>query len=401
MADVRDYLELRGDITLAERPMNDVDNVILASLSYLDLKGIVPAAEDGGSVSVAEACEAFLARAEAAGKGDDISEWVRSLATIDARFVCALGASERFGKARLRSYVDVCDEEVVVQFSALCADLDDGRTYVSYRGTDNTLVGWREDFMLSFTVTEAQRAAAVYLESEAASAAKEGRKLYVGGHSKGGVLAAYAALVLPEKYRGLVEHVWSNDGPGMTAEVLTDGKRCRDVYGERFSHVVPTYSVVGMLFDSGGAKRVVKSTADAAMQHDPMTWQVKTGGLDLADDLLPECKHMNKALAGWIDSMDADEREKFTNEFFDVLEAGGATTLDEVAGSVGSISKVIGALGETDQRTRDLVWELFGAAIGAQVDSRKESLFSAASKAAAGVAEQLKELAGGEPTEEQ
>lgn len=395
MANISDYLEMRGDITLAERPFNDVDNVILASLSYLDFKGIVPTVEEGSSIRVVEACHAFLARAEAAGKGDDIAEWVRSLATIDARFVEDLAASARFGNASLRSYVDIVDEEHTLQFSALCIDLDEDTTYVSYRGTDNSLVGWREDFMLSFTVTEAQRQAAAYLEAEAKSAKAQGRKLYVGGHSKGGLLAAYAALVLPEDYRDIIIQVWSNDGPGMEPSILPMGTRCHQAYGERYVHVVPTYSVVGMLLDDGQTKRVVKSNAATAMQHDPMSWQVKATELDLAEGLFPECQRMNQAITNWMSSMDIVEREHFTNELFDVLEAGGATTLDEVVGSIGSITKVVAALGKTDQRTRDIVYDLFGEAIGAGVDSTKDAVFSVASKAMAGVTEQIKEFTTG------
>lgn len=403
MADVRDYLEMRGDITLAERPFNDVDNVILASLSYLDFKGIVPTAEENTSIRIVEACHAFLGRAESAGKGNDIAEWVRSLATIDARFVEALGASERFGNAALRNYIDIIDDEKTVQFSALCIDLNEEETYVSFRGTDNTLVGWREDFMLSFTITEAQTMAASYLKDEAERAAQEGRKLYIGGHSKGGILAAYAALTLPEEYRNVVLKVWSNDGPGMEPTILPAGTRCHSIYGEHYVHVVPTYSMIGMLMDDGCTKTVVKSSAQAAMQHDPMSWQVKAAKLDTTADLLPECKRMNEALNNWIQSMPVDERKNFVNELFDVLEAGGATTLDEVVGSASSIYKVLAALTGTSQQTRQVVYDLFGEALsagvdnvgetlGSYVDSAKDAVTSAATKAASDVVEQFKGL---------
>lgn len=392
MADVRDYLEMRGDITLAERPFNDTDNVILASLSYLDFKGIVPTPEEGTSIRVVEACHAFLGRAENAGKGDDISEWVLSLATIDARFVEALGSSERFGNAALRSYIDVIDDEQTVQFSALCIDLDETTTYVSYRGTDNSLVGWREDFMLSFTITKAQEMAANYLAREAERAASEGRKLYVGGHSKGGILAAYAALKLPEEYRELILKVWSNDGPGMEPSILPAGTRCHSIYGDRYVHVVPEYSIIGMLMDDGCTKTVVKSTALTAMQHDPMSWQVGPIGLDLAGDLLPECKRMNQALNNWIQSMPVEERKDFTNELFDVLEAGGATTLDEVVANPSSIYKVVAALAETKQETRQIVYDLFGEALSAGVGSAKDSVLDAASRAVSNVTERFEEF---------
>lgn len=385
MADIRDYLELRSDILLRERPFNDVDNVILATLSYLDFTGIVPG-PGKGALTVAEACDAFLARAD----GQDICPWVRSLATIDVRFVEALGSSARLGAAGLRDYVDVVDDARTLQFSALCCDLSDTETYVSFRGTDNSLIGWKEDFMLSFCVTAAQESAAAYLEREARLAAEQGRSLYVGGHSKGGVLAAYAAAALPEGLRRAVLRVWSNDGPGMAAEAVP--ALPHEVYGDRYVHIVPAYDVVGMVFDTGSEKLVVRSSAEGAMQHDPMSWQVSFDGMVEAPGLEPDCVRMNKALTGWLSGIEAGERQRFTDELFEVLQAGGAERLDEVLASPQSIQKVLGALGAADQRTKDLVWELLGAAVGANVESARDAARSAATQAVAGIAGAIVDL---------
>ena len=373
MAGVRDYLEMRGDVVLGERPFNDVDNVVLASFSYLDLRGIADA-PGLARLSVRKTCEAFLERAA----GEDIAPWVRSLASIDARFVRALGESARFGSAMVRDYVDVIDDERTLQFAALTVDLPDGCSYVSFRGTDNGLVGWKEDFMLSFRVTGAQRSATAYLEREAERALAEGRRLYVGGHSKGGILAAYAATMLPEHLRSCVARVWSNDGPGMWPGAAPE--RASEVLGDAFSHVIPAYDIVGMLFDDGSEKLIVKSSADGALQHDPMTWQVRPAGLVETEDLEPDCVRMNAALAGWLDGMDPDERERFTDELFDVLQAGGASRLDEILASAQSIQKVLSALTAADQRTKDLVRELLGATISANVESAKDAVVNALAK---------------------
>ena len=396
LADIRDYLEWRGDLGLGERGFNDADNLVVACIAYLDLGGIVPGPAERGTVSVREACDAFLGRATAEGGGEDISPWVRSLATIDARFVRALGASARFGDAALRAYVDLVDEERTLQFSAVTCDVSDTHSYVAFRGTDNTLVGWKEDFMLSFTVTSAQKAAALYLESQAFRARDEGRRLYVGGHSKGGLLAAYAAAVLPEALRGSVEAVWSDDGPGMASEACPVG--AREVYGERFTHVVPAYDIVGALFDDGTPKLVVRSDADGALQHDPMCWQVDAAGLVRAEGLEPDSVRLASALAGWLGGVEPGERERFTDELFDVLQAGGATTLGEVTGSAQSVQKVLAALGAADQRTKDLVWALLGAAFGANVESARDAAVSLATQAVAGIAGAISELTSGEGT---
>lgn len=387
MADVRDYLEMRGDVTLAERPFNDVDNVALASLAYLDLTGIAPGPCVDASVSVREACDAFLARTQG-----DVASGVRSLAAIDERFVRALGASERLGTSRIRDYVDVFDGEKFVQFAALTIDLPDGHSYVAFRGTDSSLVGWREDFMLSFTVMESQRAAAAYLETEADRARRRGRRLLVGGHSKGGVLATYAAVTCTSGTRELIDHVWSDDGPCMAAEVVPE--RAAEVLGPRLTHVVPTYSIVGMLFDDGRPRTIVTSSADGALQHDPMTWQVGPLGLACADGLLPECRHMNEAIARWIASIGLDERERFTAELFDVLAAGGGETLSDVLASPVAVQRVLAALSEADPRTRELVGSLLAEAVTASVDATREVLAQRATDVVALAANRIQGLVG-------
>ncbi len=379
MADIRDYLEWRGDITLAERPFNDVDNVIMASLSYLDLTGIAPG--PGQGTRTLRAClEDLLVKA-----GDDLGPYVRSLATIDLRFVRALAASARFGGAAVRDYVDEVDADKVLQFAALTVDLDDGNSLVSFRGTDSTLVGWQEDFMLSFTVMESQLEAVKYLQTELEVAAADGNHVLVCGHSKGGVLATYAAVSVPAELRDVIAHVWSDDGPCMDAEVVA--ARPHDVFGDRLTHVVPAYDVVGMLFDDGRPRLVVASSAEGALQHDPMTWQCTADGLVQAEGLDAEALRLDQAIHAWVDQIPLDERARFTQEFFEVLQAGGATTLDEVTGSVSGAQKVLTALSDADQRTKDLVGALFAGVVSAQVSSAYQRWSAGLAEAASAAAE--------------
>lgn len=354
MANINDYLQWRGDISLEERPFNDVDNVILSALSYLDFTGIVPGERTGAGIGLALACQRLLERA-----GGDVTPYVRSLAKIDSTFVARIADSRRFGSAILRSYVDIVDEGRSLQFSALQIDLASGETYVAFRGTDSTLVGWREDFMLSFEVTEAQREAAAYLERALVRAAEQGRMVRTGGHSKGGNLAEYAAACCPSELRERIVRVYSNDGPGMAPEVMRHDSR--DVLEGRLKRIVPTYSVVGMLFAREDNPRIiVQSTGVGIGQHDPTTWQVLRTGVMEALQLQPECVPVNEAVARWAEGIPLDERERVTNEVFDALGAGGATRFDEIGASPEGLQQVLRALGNTDERTRELVMALVG-----------------------------------------
>ena len=386
MADIRDYLELRGDITLDERPFNDVDNLVLATLSYLDLTGIAGGPGEPG-VRVTDACGELLSRA-----GGDLASRVRSLATIDERFVVALGGSVRLGDAVLRSYVDVRDDERVMQFSAVTVDLPNGESYVAFRGTDTTLVGWRENFILSFAVTQAQRASAEYLARELELAVAEGRRVRVGGHSKGGNLAAYAAASCPVALSGAVERIYSNDGPGMDRTVLPVS--CHDVMGERYVRIVPAYSVVGRLFSDDAPCQVVRSSATRSLQHDPLTWQVGPAGFLEAEGPDPECLVVDRAFAAWLGRLAPDDRRKLTEELFDALAAGGAETFEDLFSSASAAQKVLAALRDVDSRTYDMMWGLVGELLGAGAAATREAVVRGASAAAADVARRVTERFG-------
>lgn len=366
MPTILDYLEWRGDLSFQERPFNDVDNVILSMLSYLDFTGIVPSEDSDKSVRLSHACRVLLSQ----GNGS-IGKYVRSFARLDERFVQLMRDVPRFRDARLSNYVDIYDKSLALQFSALQIDLPSSGTYIAYRGTDNTLVGWREDFMMSFEVTEAQRRALDYLNRTLGQLADRDVKVRVGGHSKGGNLAEYASVCCDKKLRQKIVGVYTNDGPDMAPEVLTHDSRA--VLGRRLHRIVPTYSVVGMLFVKAyEPTTIVKSNVLGIAQHDAMSWQTKHNCLDTTDDFQTDCKVINSAIATWAGSVGLDERERITNELFDALEASGAVTFEGILTSRESMKKVFKALGNADERTRRLVTELMKVTFNHSVVAMRE-----------------------------
>jgi hypothetical protein len=218
--------------------------------------------------------------------------------------------------------------------------------------------------------------AAEYLLRQARRARTEGVRLMVGGHSKGGNLASFSAVLLPDDLRNVIERVYSNDGPLMAPEVVP--LSCHDVYGERFVRIVPTYSVVGMLFDDPAEpKTIVRSTGDSALQHDPTTWQVHADCLDEADDLLPQCKLVNAIFDKWMRGANLADRELFTRQVFDAFEAGGATAFDEVVGNPAGAQRVLAALRDADPRTKELLGELVQVAADKTWDATVAAVASA------------------------
>lgn len=310
MGTLSDYLSWRGDVPLSLDPFGEVDALLLAELAYVDLAGLVPAE---GAVPIRAVCAGFFethSRADLAQRGSSGAR-----AALQLEEMCA-GA--RFGDTRLCRYVSLIDRARETQFAAVTALLPDGTAFVAFRGTDSTLVGWKEDFHLAcLPQTEGQRRAAAYLDAVGAAL---DCPLRVGGHSKGGNFAVYAASFCDSALQARIEAVWSFDGPGFRTEVLeADGYR-RML--PKISSIVPDTSVIGRLLSSASVPKVVKSSASGVQQHDGFTWVLRRNRFVEAPPtelgLLLE-----QALGNWLENMDDETRESLTDTVFSLLEATG------------------------------------------------------------------------------
>lgn len=348
---LQDYLRWRGDLTFAERAFNTVDNLALSAISYLNLADIVPSTEEGGSISVREAADVLVRRRSLAGQDPALAFEERRLPIVDSSVLADMGASARFGEARLSDFVDLLDPVGGVQFSAVTITLDDGTAYVSFRGTDWTILGWREDFTMSFDTIPAQQAAADYLKDRVTAAPGGVR---VGGHSKGGNLAVYAAMTVDDDVQDRLLAVYSNDGPGLAAELAQPERLAR--LGERIVKIVPEFAVVGLLFDSVDNTRIVRSDAPGILQHYITSWQVTADDIVETDRIAPRAEVIEHAFEEWLENVGPAERRTFTHDFFDALSAGGATLITEIGDQdFGGFESVLVTFGRHRGETRHAI----------------------------------------------
>ncbi len=312
MANMLDYLTWRGDLRFTERPLNEVDSLVFSELSYLDLGPLLPA--DGSFLPLHAVAEAYARREEAQ----------QDLFFNDPTpLLKAAGESPRFREVGVGRFINHVDSEEAVQFCAMCWQLPGGALYISCRGTDNSIVGWREDFSLSFSEEiPGQREAVAYLEDTAAALPGE---MYIGGHSKGGNLAFFAAAFCDRSLRSRILRVFSHDGPGFLDRVVRS--EAFQSMLPRFSLSIPESSVVGILLNNQEDRKIVKSSAGGIMQHNPMTWQVLGTGFEPADGQSNLSVFMDKTLRVWLSGLDEETRRSFVTTLFDVLDASGARTL--------------------------------------------------------------------------
>jgi hypothetical protein len=321
MANMMDYIDWRGDITFKQSPFNEVDNIIMSQIGYVDLKGIVPDIGERGYITLEKAAEKFFEQND--------EEELKKIRTFiwQSPFVLKKAAqSERFRNIKLKCYRGVYDQKLQTQFAAFTADLGDGTVYISYMGTDDTLVGWKEDFNMSFLQpVPAQAEALLYLNTVGKYIR---RKIRVGGHSKGGNLAIYSAIYASAGVQKKIVNIYNNDGPGFDKGVIESAEYNR--MKPLMTSIVPYNSIVGMLLEHDDDYIVAASDEKGIMQHDAMSWQVKGTSIVAMEDLSVASKNMNEAVSNWINSVERGERKEFVDSLFEIISASGATTLSEI-----------------------------------------------------------------------
>lgn len=369
MGNILNYLKQYGQYSFREMPMTEVDSLIFCQLSYLKFDGMVPGIRER-SPSVTLKSLAFHPDYE------KLFADVR-YEKVNRQLIENMAAGKRFGNLRLNCYVNIIEEQWETQFSAVTCILDDGTAYVAYRGTDETIVGWKEDFNMAFLSPVPGQAYSVkYLN---AVAARMYSPFYVGGHSKGGNLAIYSAMNCRPEVQDRILKIYSMDGPGFRPEVLQE---CRyDLIAERVIKILPHSSLVGMLFESDTNFRVVESRSFGLLQHDPYNWKVENNYLLYADDLYERIKQMDNTLNEWILSLDEKQLRVFVDTLFQIISASEADNLIDFAAEwKKSMNGMAAALKEVDEETarvlKQVVKSLFdiaGANMKREVTSMTEA----------------------------
>ena len=347
MANIIRYIKWRGDLGFKKSPFNEVDNLGLALLVYNDFSGIVPTKDQDGKITIKDAADKYFSyhSLEKLDKYD--FDWV----------LYYMGKSKRFGNLYLSDYVDINDTDRNMVFAAFTVHLPDGSHYVSFRGTTMDIDDWRLDFQISFEEIEAQRAAARYLKYITSKYAGD---IYVGGHSKGGNLAVYAAMHAPNEVKNRIKHIYSNDGPGFCPELL-DEKKFAEIK-DRITHIIPYFCVVGMLFELKVAHEIVASSADKILQHSGMSWQIEGDHFVKKRFLSEESSMYNRAIDDWIGNATMEQRRAFTKDIFDAMKSGGAVTINDISkGGFHDFGTILLSAANSESMTKILVGRFVGS----------------------------------------
>lgn len=343
---MEDYIRWRGDLSFADVPLGLIDNMILCELSYVDFSKVIPTVNPDG-ISLRE-CGKKIKKKKCYS--------LQNLYGGHEDFFYAVAQSRRFGDLLIKNYVDIFEKEDDVQFSALEFVIAPKLSYVAFRGTDNSLVGWKEDFMISFTRIKAQEYAHDYLQK----VMQPRHSYYVGGHSKGGNLALYACAWLSEKQLDRVIRIFDNDGPGFCPEVF-DRKKLLPL-SSKVTQIEPEFCVIGKLFEVAFEDSyIVHSNETGANQHDIISWRIQGLALDETDKHDKTSEWLDDTLDKWVSGATSEERKTFVEETFKALAAGGASTMQEVFNK--GLPEVVKAMAAASPTSKKLVFNLAEAAV--------------------------------------
>lgn len=335
------YLHWRGDLSFSQAPFCAVDNLIFCCLSYLNwgepASGLLP--------------EQAISLKDAAAYWLHLPETLRKVRVPqDITLLQSAANSVRFGNVRLFRYVESFQEEQEQQFSATAFLLDADTAYIAFRGTDNTLIGWKEDFNMSFqSEVPSQTAAASYLQDFSSLPIPH---LLVGGHSKGGNLAVFASVTAPPSLQARIRAVYNNDGPGFCSDILHSAAYLQ--LQNRVHTVVPEMSIVGMLLEHEEDYRVVASTQHGFLQHDPYSWCVDGPDWYYLPETSQSSQRLDRSLKLWITSMRPEERERMVDTIFNILRShtNAETVQDLLNGGHNTITNILRTWGDTPPETR-------------------------------------------------
>ena len=361
MSTIFDYLDYVAYDSIYDRPFKELDILALTELTYLPFDRIVPQGDTTNiEVRLSDA-------AELVDRTTDFIVTDQHLQLVDV-----LATSKRFKNLKLLNYVDEYDPDVQKQFAAMIYRLTMAVYLVVFRGTDDTLIGWKEDFHMTYMDhVPSQRRAASYLQ-HVMKEFPRGRFM-VAGHSKGGNLAAYACSYLPDHLIERVDAIYCYDAPGLNKAIIeTEGY-------QRIAHLVhrfvPQGSIVGMMLEVPEPATIVKSRAFGGFaQHDAFTWIVEKDGFVTLDQTSPDSQQTDETLKQWVRETSADERKKFFDTFFGIFLDAGIISINDLMNlkNFSKIKEIFQNAQDLDPTEREMLERLAKQLIDTRVQAWKK-----------------------------
>ena len=344
---VFDYLQWRGDLDFDVAPFNEIDGAVLCLLSYLDYTGLVPTDFRGETLNIATIDSLYFGRALPS-----------DLRVIDLLRACS--KTKRFGQVKVYGHVSKLNGAESKQFCGMTFILPSRKkkACIVFRGTDVTLIGWKEDFNMMFTFPiPCQEEARLYLEE--ATKVLRSYEVYLAGHSKGGNAAIYASSFCSAKALNHLKTIYTFDSPGFDKDLVDTSifKRVKN----KVKSYIPKDSVIGMLLENPIGFTVVDSDAFGLSQHDVFSWGVMGTKFITCDSVTTFSIGAKKTMTRWLELLDMEQRRKVVDVLFNILdECGIKEVRDFEKGSFSTVVSAVKVFSGLDDTSKDCVFKALG-----------------------------------------
>lgn len=314
-ATMSEYVDWRGDLSFKVDKLNEVDCLIFATLAYIDYD----LSEFSSTANLASA--PTLAQVYCDVKN------VKCFGSMFLPLLKKCAFSPRFKDTKVMYHKSIIDLEEQTQFSATTFVLSSSEIVVAFRGTDDSLVGWQEDFNMAVGTIPAHKHARRYLCDIADSIADS--PIYVVGHSKGGNLAVWASAYLYDIYSNRLKKVYDFDGPGFYGD-FTESDEYRAIIDKTTKYVVDA-SIIGMLLSSSTQQIVVESIKHNSMlQHMTNTWNVLGTKLCRLKERSSRGLNSQAVIEELIESLSFEERKQFTLLLAEIVSSSNIQNFSEL-----------------------------------------------------------------------
>lgn len=348
MNNLINYLKWRGDLGFDISPLNEVDALIFSELVYLDFSGYT----EKSQLPLSDINKLYFKEKRDVVFKDYyvFKDFYNTVGKEITKLLSESAKSNRLKNINVSDFAAYDCEDNPMQFGACTFHFDTDKLFIAYRGTDNTLNGWKEDCMIAITDNiPSQLNAAAYLSMVANKYPNS--EIYLGGHSKGGNLAIYSAVNTFPEIKDRIIAVYNNDGPGFSKEFI-ESKQHKEI-ADRITTFVPQSSFVGMLLEHDEDYIIVKSASHSFWQHNAFSWNVVGTHFVHLDEDTKSIKFAEKNMKELIDGLTTEQKKQIIDSVFQIMAEGGKITFDDIRkAGIKNIPTMIKAFNKIDNESK-------------------------------------------------
>lgn len=344
-----EYIKWRGDLTFEASTFNEVDALILSRLSYIPFEKVI-STEFDKKTEIGAACHMMM---DLPGQND------LYLLEDDKTLMEKVLQAERYKHLKMMGAISQIDLLQEKQFSAITIELATDLHFISFRGTDNTIVGWKEDFNMAFmTPVPSQLTAVQYVEQAYAELHTD---MILGGHSKGGNLALFATAFSSKTMIDRIRITYNFDGPGFETRVVILPEYKKAV--SKMHTYIPDTSIIGQILNHTEEIIIVKSVQKGIYQHDIYSWQVE-GPCFVRQALSDESVLFDRTLEEWLSQIEPEQRKDVVDAIYSMIDDNQGSTLKEIKGNWQTVfQKMITKYHNLDTETKKNIGDSLGSLI--------------------------------------